>query len=160
MGARGVASAVLLALLAAASAQPADPAELLPSIEGWSLRVDLAVPSLAAWTNGDAALRGSLADAGVLAFVQATYRNPEGHFFRVALYRHSSGEEALQAVLAASRLLAGPVRGRVGEVSFLDGRRVLVKENVYSIQVSALMSADSLFALATWLADALAGADR
>ena len=159
VAARGVAHAVLLALLAVASGQPAGPAEWLPSIEGWSLQVELAVPSLTEWP-GDAALRKSLTDAGVLAFVQATYRDPQGHPFRVALYRHSSTEEALQAVLTASRLLAGPVRGRIGDISFLDGRRVLVKEGVYSIQVTALMSADALYALATRLALALAGAER
>lgn len=160
VGARLLAHALLLALLAVASAQPSGPAEWLPSLEGWSLRVDLAVGSLAEWTAGDAALRGSLADAGVLAFVQATYRNPQGHFFRVAVYRHASREEALQAVLAAARLLTGPVRSRVGEVSFLDERRVLAKAGVYRIRVTALMSADSLYALATRLADALAGAER
>jgi hypothetical protein len=157
---RGLAPAVLLALFALASAQPAGPAAILPSIEGWSLRVDLAVPALVGWTGGDAALRRSLTEAGVLSFVQATYRDPEGHFFRVSLYLHATEEDALRALLAAARLLATPVRARVGEVSFLNGRRILVKEALYTIQVTALMSAESLYALATILTEALSAVER
>jgi len=160
VGLRGLAHATLLTLVATALAQAISPAGLLPDIEGWSLRLDLAVGSLEEWRAGDPGLRQALADAGVLAFVQATYRSPEGYPFRIALHQHSSREAALRLVLAASRLLSDPAQGRIGEVSFIDSRRVLVVKDTYTLQVTALMSPDSLYSLAARLAGALPGSQR
>lgn len=160
VGLRGLAHATLLTLVATALAQAASPARLLPEIEGWTLRLELAVESLEEWRTGDPALRQALANAGVIAFVQATYRSPEGFPFRIALHQHSSREAALGLVLAASRVLSNPVRSSIGEVSFIDSRRVLVVKGAYTLQVTALMSPDSLFALAARLTNALPGSQR